>query len=180
MLSFSFSWTFSSPAHPCVRGRRRLPSGLPPLERPWGKTVAGPSRPRALAARSRSAQVQRWANGCAPACLPRAARVWVAYLLSAGNISTPLPSRLGGPHQLVIHLRNGLSRPHAPCCPDRKHTYHALHHGHPIRLPLTPHNVVATVARDKAALLAASTHGRSIRPPSLAYTAATAWPGPGH
>src|SRR5262245_14941357 len=104
----------------------------------------------------------------------------VAYLLSAGNISTPLPSRLGGPHQLVIHLRNGLSRPHAPCCPDRKHTCHALHHGHPIRLPLTPPNVVATVARYKAALLAASTHGRSSRPPSLAYTAATAWPGPGH
>jgi hypothetical protein len=28
----------------------------------------------------------------------------VAYLLSAGNISTPLPSRLGRPHQPVINL----------------------------------------------------------------------------
>src|SRR5262245_48670650 len=32
------------------------------------------------------------------------------------------------------------------------------------------------VARETSALLAASTHGRSIRLPLLAYTAATAWP----
>src|SRR6266568_7190246 len=64
------------------------------------------------------------------------------------------------------------------CWPDRKHTYLALHHDQPIRQPLTPPAAAATVARDRAALLSASTHGRSIRPPSRAYTAATAWPGP--
>jgi hypothetical protein len=36
------------------------------------------------------------------------------------------------------------------------------------------------VARDRVALLAASTHGRSSRPPSLAYTAATPSPSPCH
>src|SRR5712691_4194961 len=49
----------------------------------------------------------------------------------------------------------------------------------PCRFPppglLTPLLAVATVARDRAALLSASTHGRSIRSPSRAYTAATAW-----
>ena len=37
----------------------------------------------------------------------------VAYLLNAGNISTPLPSRLGRPHPPVINLCNGFSKPPA-------------------------------------------------------------------
>ena len=37
----------------------------------------------------------------------------VAYLLRAGNISTPLPSRLGRPHPPVINLCNGFSKPPA-------------------------------------------------------------------
>jgi len=40
-------------------------------------------------------------------------RCTVAYLLGADNISTPLLSCLDGPHQPVINLRNGLSRPHS-------------------------------------------------------------------
>src|SRR5882724_4579199 len=71
----------------------------------------------------------------------------VAYLLRAGNISTPLPSRLGGPHQPTINLRNGFSRPpstlltgsqaHVSCFASR------LSHS----LTLTPPDGVATVAR---------------------------------
>jgi hypothetical protein len=41
---------------------------------------------------------------------------------------------------------------------------------------LRPSGAVATVARDRAALLSASTHGRSIRPPSPGSVAATTWP----
>src|SRR5262245_28457559 len=44
--------------------------------------------------------------------------------------------------------------------------------------PLTPPEAAATVARDSAVLLQETTHGRSIRLPSLAYAAAT--PSPSH
>src|SRR5712691_5587925 len=65
-----------------------------------------------------------------------------------------------------------------PCRPDRKQTGAVLHHDHHVHQLFTPHKVATTVGRDRAALLAASTRGRSIRPPSLAYTAAT--PSPSH
>ena len=51
----------------------------------------------------------------------------------------------------------------------------AYFHAHTAAPCLRPPGAVATVARDRAALLSASTHGRSILPPSLAYTVATAW-----
>ena len=56
-----------------------------------------------------------------------------------------------------------------PIEPYRTPTCLALYPAHPLRQPLTPREVVATAGRDRAALHAASTRGRSIRPPSLAY-----------
>src|SRR6266568_7670878 len=41
---------------------------------------------------------------------------------------------------------------------------------------LTPPLAAATAAPDTARPLSASTHGRSIPPPSLAFEAATSWP----
>jgi hypothetical protein len=49
-------------------------------------------------------------------------------------------------------------------------------HAHQAAPLLRPSGAAATVARASAALLAASTHGRSRPPPSPAYRAATPWP----
>src|SRR5262249_61133035 len=56
----------------------------------------------------------------------------------------------------------------------------ASFHDHTAAPFLRPPAVGATVAPETAALLAASTHGPSIRPPSPVYTAATPSPSPCH
>jgi len=61
LLSFSFSWTCSPPYHPCARGRMSSPSGLPPLEHPWGEirgwSVQGMHARGAVQSRTRTDRV---------------------------------------------------------------------------------------------------------------------------
>src|SRR5262245_7845605 len=64
--------------------------------------------------------------------------------------------------------------------PVRRHTWLVLPHDYPGSTSLTVLGAAATAAPDRAGLLAASGHGPSSRPPSRAYTAATAWPSPCH
>src|SRR5215813_8399099 len=62
--------------------------------------------------------------------------------------------------------------------PTSERTSTADFHDHKAASFLRPPAAVATVAPETAALLAASTHGPSIRPPSPVYTAATPSPSP--
>src|SRR4029453_15812980 len=64
--------------------------------------------------------------------------------------------------------------------PASERTSAASFHDHPAAPFLRPSAAGATAAPETAALLSTSTHGRSIPPPSPAYTLATASPSPFH
>src|SRR6266852_6081516 len=62
-----------------------------------------------------------------------------------------------------------------PAWPPRGHTCPRSSHDRPAQLPLTALGAAATAARGTGAPHAGSTPALPTRPPSLAYTAATAW-----
>src|SRR6266705_6375912 len=95
----------------------------------------------------------------------------VAYPAPADNVSRPLPNCLRGMNQPAISLSADFYNLMQPCRPDGTHTYFAFRHAHGNRQRSTPHEGVATAGRDRAGRLSASTHGRSLRPPWLVYTA---------
>jgi hypothetical protein len=70
-------------------------------------------------------------------------------------------------------IESGFQNLIQPCQPACKHTRLDLNHDHRLCQPLTLHEVAATVGRGRAALLAASIHDWSVRPPLPVYTAAT-------
>src|SRR5262249_12802963 len=77
-----------------------------------------------------------------------------------------------------LSLETGFLDLFQPCGPDRTHTCLTLSHDHRTRQLFTRPEAAATVAPERGELLEATTHDPSIRPPSLASTAATAWLSP--
>src|SRR5262249_38692933 len=102
----------------------------------------------------------------------------VVYLSPADNSAGPIWNRPCDVNRTVMPSYIVVSR-HSPSWVPwlRTHTMR-FSSRLPTSPPLTPAVAAAMVARDRAALLAASTRGRSSQPPLPASTTATAWLSP--
>jgi hypothetical protein len=106
-------------------------------------------------------------------------RHWlVVSLLAADNCDRPLQSRLPGVNQTVIASQLAFQEPGPPASSAHGHTYPFLSHAHHAGHLLIAPAAVATAARGRATLRAASTPDRSTPLPWPVYRGATAWLSP--